>query len=196
MRSKWYSDNRDLVKWSVLLHLATTIEAARILQITFLRLDEFGGITIDGKRLEIPSDVKMHFRDIHNVERSPFGAKVKVFDVVFQERDSYLLQAKAFITSYEKEKCIVFLDPDTGLAPSRPTLKHVLEPEIKEFWTTLKPGDVLALYQHKTNRNGEEWVEPKRKQLQEAIGAEEGAVKVATGFDIASDVAFFYAERK
>lgn len=151
---------------------------------------------IDGKHLKIPSDVKMHFRDIRNVERSPFGAKVKVFDVVFQERNSYLRLAKNFIASYENEKCIVFLDPDTGLAPSRPTLKHVLEPEVKEFWTTLKPGDVLALYQHKTNRNGEEWVEPKRKQLQEAIGTEKGTVKIATGFDIASDVVFFYAERK
>jgi hypothetical protein len=35
MKDEWYGDKRDLVKWGVLLHLAATFKATRILQVPY-----------------------------------------------------------------------------------------------------------------------------------------------------------------
>ncbi len=51
----WYGDNRDLVKWSVLVHLAKMNTAKRILQIAYFRDDDFSGVEIDGGKFDIPS---------------------------------------------------------------------------------------------------------------------------------------------
>jgi hypothetical protein len=59
----------------------------------------------------------------------------------------------------------------------------------------LKPGDVLALYQHKTNRNNKSWVEPKRVQFERAIKGPEGTVKIAHGLKLARDVVLFYVHK-
>jgi len=54
MRDRWYADNRDLIKWGVLLRLAGSFEAPRILQLTFYRHSEFGQLVIDGQAHNIP----------------------------------------------------------------------------------------------------------------------------------------------
>jgi hypothetical protein len=54
MRPKWYGDNRDLVKWLVLINLAEMNTAKRILQIAYFRDNDFCGIEIDGKKFNIP----------------------------------------------------------------------------------------------------------------------------------------------
>jgi hypothetical protein len=195
MRNKWYSDNRDLVKWSILVHLAKMNTAKRILHIAYFREDDFAGIEIGNEHLEIPSEVKAHFRDILRMEDVLSLVKVSVFDAVFKNRKEYLDQANDFILSFSDEKCVVLLDPDTGLEPAHPNLNHILDTEIGQLWASLKPGDVLVVYQHQTNRNGTPWVEPKRIQLERAIEAAEGAVKIAHGFELARDVVFFYARK-
>ncbi len=48
MQDRWYGDNRDLIKWGVLLRLAATFEASRILQIVFYRTNTYGKLVIDG----------------------------------------------------------------------------------------------------------------------------------------------------
>ncbi len=192
MKDKWYSDNRDLVKWSVLTHLAKRNAATRIFQIAYYRNDTFEGIEIDGEPVESPTEVKDHFRNIRKVEELSSDIKINVFDTFFQNRTEYLTQSLNFINSFANEHCIVFLDPDTGLESANPSLNHVLEGEVKKFWDTLKPGDVLVFYQHQTNRNGTPWMELKRMQFEKAIQAPEGSVKIAHGVKLARDVAFFY----
>jgi len=41
-----------------------------------------------------------------------------------------------------------------------------------------------------------DWVKPKRFQFEQALGAQEGTAKVARAPGIATDVAFFYVEKK
>jgi len=195
MRNRWYSDNRDLVKWSILTHLARMTAATRILQIAYFRHDTFAGIEIDAEPFEISSELKAHFRDIRRIKDLSSPVKISIFDMVFENRDEYLDQATNFITSFADEQCIVFLDPDTGLEPAHPNLNHVLEEEIEKFWATLKSGDVLVFYQHQTNRNGAPWMELKRRQFERAIKAPEGTVKIAHGLKLARDVAFFYVRK-
>jgi hypothetical protein len=195
MRNKWYSDNRDLVKWSILTHLAKRTGATRILQIAYFRHDTLAGIEIDGEPFEIPLEVKAHFRDIRRIQDLSPHVRISVFDTVFENREEYLDQARNFITSFADEKCVIFLDPDTGLEPAHPNLNHVLEQEIRKFWAALKSGDVLVFYQNQTNRKGTPWMEPKRTQFERAIEAPEGTVKIAHGLKLARDVAFFYVRK-
>jgi hypothetical protein len=63
------------------------------------------------------------------------------------------------------------------------------------LWAALKSGDVLIFYQHQTNRNGQEWITPKKAQFEQAIGLPVGGSKLAWSEPIARDVAFFYAQK-
>jgi hypothetical protein len=190
MRDKFYADNRDLVKWAILHRLAETFQAHRILQIAYYRPSEFAKILLDGEEHDIPQEILGHFRDLKTVETINSKIRVKVFAEPFEQRDNYLKSVKSFLSSYE-ERCVVFLDPDNGLAPQRPSLKHVLESEAKAFWEEMKSGDVYVFYQHQNNRAGLPWIEPKRRQLERALGLPEHSIKIAKGPQIAHDVVFF-----
>jgi hypothetical protein len=148
---------------------------------------------LDEEEMEIPEEVESHFRDVKNIEGLSSGINVNVFSKVIADRKQYLIEAKEFISLYAKDRCVVFLDPDTGLEPTKPSLKHVLNNEANEFWESLKTGDALVLYQHQTNRNGQPWEEPRREQFEKAIGAPRGSVKIGRGSKLANDVVLFYA---
>jgi len=195
MQDKFYGDNRDLVKWAVLHRLAEIYEARRILQIAFYRSSEFERILIDGKEHDIPEEVIAHFRDLRKVERINSEIQVTVFDELFKDRNSYLGSVSAFLYKFSDERCVIFLDPDTGLQPQNPNLNHVLESEARFIWKSIRPKDVYVFYQHQTNRNGQPWIEPKRKQLETALGLENNSIKIASAQKIASDVVFYYARK-
>jgi len=100
---------------------------------------------------------------------------------------------KQYLAVFENEPRLVFLDPDTGLESGRkPSFDHVLDSEAYETWTHLNSNEVLAFYQHQTNRAGKPWIEPKRVQLERAIQASPNTVLVAQGPRIANDVVIFF----
>ena len=83
VRDRWYADNRDLVKWGVLLRLADLFQAQRILQLAFYRPSEpgeFGRLTIDDKVYDLPDEVVAHFRDLRAAGRLGAKVRVTVFD--------------------------------------------------------------------------------------------------------------------
>ena len=57
-------------------------------------------------------------------------------------------------------------------------------------------NDILVFYQHRTNRNGQEWIDPKRIQFEDALGLPHGNAKIAHGAKIANDVVFFYSRKE
>jgi len=198
MRDEFYADKRDLVKWSVLLLIGKQHE--RIIQICYYNTSNFKNylIDIDGKQCEIPDEVISHFRNINNASTITTQPKITVFDTEFPEKDRALYSAEItkLIAKYQSEKCVVFLDPDTGLEPRRNVGKtHVLADEVKTIWQAIPKKWLLVLYQHKTNRSSEEWIEPKREQFAAAIGESLGRVKTASAKGIANDVVFFYATK-
>lgn len=202
MRDIWYADKRDLVKWATLYHLAHIFKGSRIIQIAFYRKEnKFGKIIIDNQEKEIPKEVISHFRDIHKIRDIKFQAPVEVFDLILEYRHDYFLSAIERLQGYQKEKLIVFLDPDTGLQPrqtkskTRPKLEHVSEEEVKKIWNALKPEDVFVLYQHQTNHRGESWIDDKQIQLAKALSLPKVTVKLASGPEVAKDVVFFYAQK-
>ena len=128
--------------------------------------------------------------------------EILVFDnVLTEDRSKYLAEACEFIRRISKDRCVVFLDPDTGLAPlnTKPTLKHVRPEDALGLFKAMEPNDIFVLYQHQTNRNGKPWIEPKRQELCSALGEikiNSDDVKIARGKDIASDVVFYFLQKK
>ncbi len=197
MRDQWFSDNRDLIKWSVLLLLARQSGASRVVQIALLNPSDYGQVEIDGKSYDIPSEVLSCFRDIRTVTDLSHNPRISVFDAPFQNRGYYLSAALDYVASFGNERCVVFLDPDTGLEPNGGgDTKHVLEREARQFWTALPAGSLFVFYQHETNKAGKPWIEEKRKQLARAISIPVEQIRTASGPKIARDVVFFFAAKE
>jgi hypothetical protein len=204
MQDRWYGDNRDLVKWGTLLHLAQIYQVKQILQVLYLRPntwdhDEFPQIEVGGDMVDIAKEVIQHFRDVNLIVNLKYRVAIEVLNSVFQDRHSYLQQVVDAIKGRVNTPSIVFLDPDTGLQPqiTRPDFTHVLNQELASIWGSLSADDVLVFYQHKTGMNNLPWIEPKLQQFVDAIGIDRGKAKYAhsPGFNNANDVAFFYARK-
>jgi hypothetical protein len=195
MRDKWYADNRDLVKWGVLLTLAEAHGAKHILQVLYHRPTQWADLEVDGQTVPLPTEVIRHFRGTASVSGITSAAVVEVMADPFDKRDEYHLKVVENIRRRTMTPGIVFLDPDTGLASRSPTFDHVLDSDVADIWRELKPNDILVFYQHQTNRNGEPWISPKKEQFERAIGLASGAAKLARSEKIARDVAFFYLKK-
>lgn len=194
MQDKYYADHRDLLKWSVLILLAQWYGLSQIVQIAYLLPSIFPMIDIGGQETELPPQVRTHFRNIHNITALHKNISISVFDRMFDDRRAYQDAVTQYLSKSGSELRLVFLDPDTGLAPvGRPDFKHVLDTEAHAIWSKLKAKEVFAFYQHKTNRAGKPWIEEKRIQLEKAIKVKEGTVLVGKSVPIANDVVIFYA---
>jgi hypothetical protein len=67
VKDKWYGDNRDLVKWGVLLKLASLYGASRIVQVAYYRPET---IEIDGVSYPMSDAVMVHFsRSVMDIVR-------------------------------------------------------------------------------------------------------------------------------
>jgi len=195
MRDQWYGDNRDLVKWGVLLELAHRYRVKHILQVLYQRPSTWERLEIDGEQVELPPAVLQHFRRATSITALECAAQVEVISEPFGDRDAYLQIVLQRIRLRAQLPGIVFLDPDTGLEPSFARLEHVVGSELLKIWETLSSGDLLVLYQHQTNRNGGPWIEQKKAQFARALGVPEGMAKLARAAGIARDVAFFFIEK-
>ncbi|APH13059.1 hypothetical protein ASJ33_07770 [Dehalococcoides mccartyi] len=197
MKDIWYGDKRDLVKWGVLLTLSKEFSAKRILQVAYYKKEEFEQLEIDGSKYSIPEEVKNHFRNMLNIRNMPNTIPIDVFTDEFDNRDSYYEKVIYNITS-GIHPCLVFLDPDTGIVPASGHYKdkHVLEDELKTIWDKLKNGDILACYQHRTNRNSnKDWAMEKKDQFERALGLAAGSSKLAQGSKTAGDMVIFYCQK-
>jgi hypothetical protein len=196
MQDQWYGDKRDLVKWGVLVELASHFGTEHILQVLYYRATALDKpLEIDGRSVNLPAIVMRQFRNVGNIASLGGKARVELIDSPFADRDKYLDHVLERIRARRVKAGIVFLDPDTGLQSRNPGLEHVLEFEVRSIWQEMHRGDVLVFYQHKTNRSGAEWINPKKQQLENALGVPSGAVKVARAPTIARDVVLFFIEK-
>ncbi len=193
MKDCWYADNRDLIKWGVLLHLANDFEARRVLQLAYYRPSVFGTLDIGGVVKNIPPEVIAHFRDIQRIGGINSKVRVTVFDPIFDDRAKYLNQIKEFISAFSSERCIVFLDPDTGLEPqNNPGFEHVLDAEANDIWNTMKKDDVFVIYQHRIRIQN--WIRYKKTQLATALGVVRNVIQVAKEPN-ADDIVLFFTQK-
>jgi hypothetical protein len=195
MRDKYYGDNRDLVKWGVLLTLAERYSVKQILQVLYYRPTNWAHLDVDGDEVALPAAVARHFRRAAGIAAIETAAPVEVFADEFVDRHEYHRTLLDRIRSRPESPGIVFLDPDTGLEPRSPSHDHVLDYELATLWAELRNGDVLVVYQHQTNQAGRPWIPDKKQQFERAIGLPPGSAKLARSERIARDVAFFYSQK-
>src|SRR5215467_12618572 len=115
MRDKWYADNRDLIKWGVLLTLAERHAAMHILQVLYYRPTEWPMLEVDGEHVPIPEPVIQHFRCVSLASSLKASIPIEVVSEPFESRERYCSMVLERIRSRTTVPGIVFLDPDTGL---------------------------------------------------------------------------------
>jgi hypothetical protein len=168
MKDTWYADNRDLVKWGVLAHLAERETLGTIVQVPYLRFGPRPPLQIDndGAVIVVPDEFEP-------ADRAGYQTKV--------------LQHLRTITGPK----VVLLDPDTGLAPNRAAAEHISHAEVAALWTSLNLGDWLVLYQHASRTKG--WREHARDRFSDACSGTQ--VTVFASPKLAWDVCFLVARK-
>lgn len=200
MRDQWYGDNRDVVKWSTLVHLARQEKIPHILQIAMFRPDDVspqlgkfrGGRIVSVKPL--PEEVVHHFsRDLglNDIRRLAEATNlcIDVIDMHFTDRTEYFNEVCERIEQY-KAPVVAFLDPDTGLAPKHSKPKHVTESDVVSVFNALGSGSILVCYQHRWR--GQNWEEISRRRFARWTGVTE--VKVFKS-ELANDAIFLAAKK-
>lgn len=193
MKDTWYGDQRDLVKWGTLAHLAEHNSLAAIVQIAYLRAGTRGTLLNGEGETPISPAVWSFFREVTAVRRlgDLLHRRIVVIDAPFipQRRRQYRQAVVESVRSIVSSK-IVLLDPDTGIAPTKPSGKHVTPEDIAAVWEVLQTGDWLAVYQHQSR--SKTWKQDARDRFAAVCGND---VELYSAPRIASDV-LFLARRK
>jgi len=122
------------------------------------------------------------------------GITIRVFKETFNgSRESYFKKLGGMIDDLRGKMLIVFLDPDTGIAPTRHGPEHVRSEELRAVFSQLKSLDWLVLYQHRQRRR--DWVEHNHKEFAKAIDVPQQKVGTFSAFKLASDVVLLAAQK-
>jgi hypothetical protein len=196
MRDKWYADNRDLLKWATLAHIARSQNMQTIVQVPYWRPEEFRShFDFRGEHLPVSDEVWGFFRNIHHITglAPQIAVSINVVDAQFNpnQRETYIAEVCSQMER-SRRPLLLFLDPDTGLQPERCRPKHTSVEEVEEFWPCLRPREWLVLYQHARRIAG--WDEAVACQLSFLCGQAE--VQIARSQDVGHDVAFICVEKK
>lgn len=194
MKDKWYADDRDLVKWGSIISIAKDKNISKIIQVAFYE-DDFPEIEInvDNKKIAFPQEVWNHFRKLEDIKRlgQTVNITIEVYKKPFLSRVVFFNDLISDLKK-EKDRIILFLDPDTGIAPNNDAkFKHVMRSEIEQVYNSLKPNDILVFYQHA--RRDKDWKENTKKEFKRAINTNE--IKTYYSENIVNDVAFFVVKK-
>jgi hypothetical protein len=196
MQERWFADNRDLVKWATLLHIAREQSIRTIVQVPYLRSEaQMPSVRVGDADVSIDPTVWRFFRDVRRIEELGVTAGITIRVIaepfISRARAAYVEHVFRAIAD-ATHPLLVFLDPDTGLEPQQVGAAHTTTQEVRDSWTALAAGDWLALYQHA--RRTKTWIEDVRTQFADAC---DGAnVTVARSADVGTDVAFFAARKQ
>lgn len=193
MRDTWYADQRDLVKWGTLAHLAERHSLPAIVQVAYLRPGTRGALQKSNCEIPISPAVWSFFRDVTAVRSlgDLLHRRIVVFDKPFvpQRRRQYRQAVVDSVRNVESPK-IVLLDPDTGIAPAKPSGKHLTAEDIAAVWEVLQPGDWIAVYQHRSR--SKTWKEDARARFEAVCGT---AAELYAAPKIAPDVLFLAKQK-
>ncbi len=197
MQPLWYGDRRDRVKWGALLYLAERFNLSPIIQVAFWRDETVKTLKIGSEHRSIPlsTAVWKHFSDLRTIERlaQATSKRIVVIDDPFEESRcrEYIKRINQRIVRHTRPK-LLFLDPDTGIQPDRSARAvHATITDVRELWTTLTRGDLLAIYQHASRRRN--WMRKKQDQLRWACkGSRVFAIRSP---EISKDVAMLWTRK-
>ena len=188
MRDRWYGDDRDVVKWSAVVHLARREAIGDVLYAALYgRGDDWPALATARGPAALPHEVVRHFRDLDDLQRlaAAAGLRIETVKEPFVDRAAYFRRLCGRLEG-RPEPVLVLLDPDTGLAPDGGAGPgHVASAEVAAVFAALRPGGVLACYQHA--RRQKDWRGRARRAFANAPGVPSFEVE-ALRSDLARDV--------
>jgi hypothetical protein len=194
MRDQWYGDDRDLVKWSALIHVARREAITEILHVAMYRPSQpMAPLTTAFGPVAPPDEVLDHFRGLDNIQRlaQATGVEIEVFKELFTHRSAYFRQVCDRVQARERP-VVAFLDPDIGLEPEQGGPEHVTSAEIAMLFAALRPGDLLVCYQHARRQKG--WRGRARRAFANAPGLPSFEVEVLES-ELVRDVLLFAVKK-
>lgn len=195
MRDQWYGDDRDVVKWSALIHVARREAVTDILHVAMYRPSQPVAPVATALGLVAPPDeVLAHFRDLDNIQRlaQATGVTIEVFKDLFTHRSAYFRRVCDRIQALERP-VVVFLDPDIGLEPEQGGPEHVTSDEIAMVFAALRPADLLVCYQHARRQKG--WRGRARRAFANAPGLPSFEVEVLES-ELVRDILLFAVKKR
>ena len=199
MQGLWYGDKRDRVKWGALVHLANTKGIRCVVQVAYFRHGTDLKLQTEEGEVELPVQVWNHFSNLRHIERlgEATGLKIIVLDQLYDpgNRSDYINMIGLHLEEINKEiksRKIIFLDPDTGIAPGgKGNPEHVIIQDIKDIWGALSSGDLIVIYQHADRTK--KWVPDRKDKM--SFACRGAGVEIISGEDIASDVAMLWCRK-
>ena len=195
MRDKYYSDDRDLLKWATLVRIASTHELRTVIQVPYWRPEKVHPqLNFMGKQVPVSSKVWKFFRNIHSITRlgPEIGISIAVIGKEFDpgQRQAYISEVKTTIEDARRPLAL-FLDPDTGLQPKKCLPEHTAITDVQQLWPVLKASDWLILYQHA--RHTYNWRESVTDDLSTLCGVKANIVR---SDDVGKDVVFVCVQKE
>ncbi len=187
MRDEFYADRRDLWKWTVALNEAA---GRTIVYVAMYR---------QNRQRPVPSGVRPDVYKFFARERQELTREMKCARI-----SGLTLRIVPLLDAYDPKKAdvyfdrvcghiasrsnghgvLVFVDPDTGIAESKPTARHVSFKHLALVWASMSAGDELVVYQHNLREKPEDWIERKRGGLAKTLGMRESAVRSQPHADV------------
>ena len=146
-------------------------------------------------KFQIPAEVTTHFRNLDDLHRlaKTTGIRIEVFKAPFQDRSEYFQHTRRRIESLSRDSLVVFLDPDTGLAPQVAAPQHVTADDLCSVVDVMKQGDVLVCYQRARRQN--DWRGDKRRAFTRTLGLSSQDVEVFES-ELARDAVLFATKKQ
>jgi len=178
MRNEFYGDRRDLWKWTVALREAGP--GRKILHVAMLH-------STPKRPRQMPRDIDERVWRFFTQEWECLDAESSRCSRIGQLSDGIRLISQPFDNKHRseyfgcvvaalssrsrEERYVVLIDPDTGIAGSKPTSKHVCLRDLEMVWNAMLTDDVLLIYQHNAHVEKQRWIREKKKTLAELSGS-------------------------
>ena len=194
MRDRWYGGDRDVLKWSTLVHLARRESVPAILHVAMYRPTEDPPplLTAHG-HVAVAAEVRRHFWNLDNIRclSKATGLAIDVHKEPFVHRTAYFSEVCRRVQAMSTS-VVVFLDPDIGVEPDTAGPGLITSAEVALVFDALRAGDVLVCYQRA--RRQKDWRGRARRAFANAPGLPSFDVEVFHS-ELARDVLLLAAKK-
>ncbi len=137
-----------------------------------------------------------HFRCVQNI--TCLDKRIATYDKPFPDEDQgrrqekrarYFQRVCKWIGEFRGRQRIVLVDPDTGIAPTNLSYRHITDEELRKVYDAIEEDDILVLYQHRQHRR--DWLDATTARFARAVQVRRDEVRVFQCRELASDVALF-----
>lgn len=192
MNRQFFGDTRDLFKYDLVRHIMKALPLFD--SFTFIPMltegepvkmsstaNDFEKATRHGRAGSQNHDLIAHMERLQEIDDDleyflTVGAYFRKENILLDIIDSSLFshekRARYFdnIAAHLPKKSLIFLDPDIGLAESKPSKKHLLLDEVKKIFERMDTKSALMIYQHFPREKHEEYVRRRCTELHNLTG--------------------------